>query len=101
MKKFSDFGIKTPSKAFTGTKVEMDMILNKDIAVHDFRIVDSKFSKENANGKCLHLQIAIGTVFHVVFTGSVALMDQIQQVPKEEFPFEAKITKENKRLQFT
>ncbi len=101
MKKFKDFGIETASKAFVGTKIEMDTILNSAIAVHDFRIVDSKFDKGKGTGKCLHLQITSGTAYHVVFTGSGALMDQIQQVPKEEFPFETKIIKENKRLIFT
>ncbi len=101
MKKFSEFGIETTSKAFVGTKIEMDSILNNKIIVHAFRIVDSKFDKAKSNGKCLHLQIMIGAAYHVVFTGSGALMDQIQQVPEGEFPFEAKIIKENKRLIFS
>lgn len=76
--------------------------MNNTIIVHKFRITDSKFSKEKGNGKCLHMQISIDGKFHVVFTGSVALMDLIQQVPETVgFPFETKITKENKRFQFT
>lgn len=101
-KKFSDYKIDTTSKAFVGTKVEIDTILNSNILVQDFRIADSKFTKEKTNAKCLHLQIQIGTIQHVIFTGSVNLMDQIQQVPHPTgFPFETKIVKENKRLLFT
>ena len=101
MKKFSEFGIETASKSFIGTKTEMDNILNNKIMVHAFRIVESKYAKDKSNGKCLHLQIMIGAAYHVVFTGSGALMDQIQQVPENGFPFESKIIKENKRLIFT
>lgn len=101
MKKFKDFGIESTSKAFVGTKIEVDNILNIEIAVHEFRIVDSKYDKIKGNGKCLHLQISIGTIKHVVFTGSGFLMDAIQQVPKDGFPFTTKIIKDNKRFQFT
>jgi hypothetical protein len=102
MNKFNQFGINTAAKSFVGTKVEIDTILNRNIAVHDFRIVDSKYGEAKGNGKCLHLQITIGETQHVVFTGSGCLMDQIQQVPKPAgFPFETKIQKESKRLFFS
>ena len=100
-KKFSDFNIDTASKAFVGTKLEVDSILNTTIKVHKFKIGPSKFEKQKGNGKCLDLQISIGETKHVVFTGSGVLMEQIQQVPEDGFPFETKIIKENKRLQFS
>lgn len=100
-KKFSDFGIKPAAKAFVGRKIEIDQILNTEITVHDFRIEDSKFTKDKSNNKCLHLQISIGDIKHVVFTGSVCLMDMIQQAPEGALPFVTKIIKDNKQLQFT
>lgn len=100
MKNFKDFGITSTSKAFVGTKVEMHNVLNTDITVHEFRIVESNF-KEKGNGRCLHLQISIGITKHVLFTGSGFLMDAIQQVPEDCFPFATKIIKDNKRLLFT
>lgn len=101
IKRFTDFGIKPVTKAFVGSKIEIDRILNTEITVHDFRIVDSIFTKENSSNKCLHLQIAIGEIKYVVFTGSVSLMDMIQQVPKDGLPFKVTIIKENKQFQFT
>jgi hypothetical protein len=56
---------------------------------------------EKGNGKCLHLQIEVNKTFHVVFTGSVVLMDMIEKVPKDKLPFITTIVKENERLQFT
>lgn len=101
VKKFTDFGIKPSAKAFVGRKIEIDQILNTEIVVHAFRIEDSRFAKENNNEKCLHLQISIGEIKYVVFTGSVCLMDMIQRVPEGGLPFTTKIIKDNKQLQFT
>lgn len=96
MKDFKDFGIKTSLQSFTGDKIKMERILNREISVYDFRIEDSKFK-----GKCLYLQIAIADIKYVVFTGSGALIEMIQQVPKIEFPFKTTILKENERFEFT
>lgn len=99
MKNFKDFGIYSTSKAFVGTKIEIHNILNTDINVHEYRIADSKFQKDKVE-KCLHLQISIGEIKHVIFSGSVFLIDAIQQVPKDGFPFTTKIVKDNKRYMF-
>ena len=61
--------------------------------------MSSKFEK--GNGKCLHLQIKYNDKQHVVFTGSGNLMEQIEQVPKDKFPFETIIEEDDKRLMFT
>lgn len=97
MKSFKDFGVKIETKAFTGEKKTIDKVLNTEIVVVDYKIEDSKIK---AGTKCLHLQIEQGNTRHVVFTGSNNLMAQIQQVPKEEFPFKTTITKDNKIFQF-
>lgn len=101
VKQFKDFGIVPSSKAFVGTKVEIDNILNSEVTVYEFKISDSKFVKENTSGKCLHLQIGIGAAKHVVFSGSINLVEMIQQIPPTGFPFTTRIIKENKRLLFT
>lgn len=100
MKRFSDFGIKTENKAFTGDKVAINKILNKEIAVEAFKIAGSKFI-DKGSGKCLHLQISINGNKKVVFTGSVNLMQQIEQVPQDAFPFITTITNDNDRYEFT
>ena len=99
MNAFKDFQITTSRIAFKGDKIKIDRILNREIIVHDFKIEKSKFEK--ASGKCLHLQIEIGQTKHVVFTGSVNLMDQIEQVSREKFPFRTTIIKESDRFEFS
>jgi len=99
MKQFKDFGIKPSSQSLTGDKIKMERILNREIKVFDYRIEDSKFGKPN--GKCLYIQICIEDVKHVVFTGSSILMEEIEKVPKDGFPFLTKIVKENNRFEFT
>ncbi|MGE0636011.1 MAG: hypothetical protein AB7G44_03480 [Bacteroidia bacterium] len=98
MKKFSDFGIKPTLPSFTGEKIKISKVLNCPVVVHDFRITDSQYGKNNE--KCLTLQIELNGKHHVVFTGSISLMDMIQKVPKAEFPFTTTIEKENERYEF-
>lgn len=99
MNSFKDFGIKPQSKSFEGEKIKIDRILNRTIEVHEYKIEDSKFEK--GNGKCLYMQIVVEGAKRVLFTGSVNLMDMIQQVPQEKFPFKTVIIKENERFEFT
>lgn len=100
MKTFKDFGITPASPSFTGDKIEIYNILNKEIIVNDHKIEPSKYP-EKGNGNRLTLQIKIDEKDRVVFTGSVILMDMIQKVNKEDFPFTATIIKENKGYKFT
>lgn len=97
MKNFKDFGIKSESQGFTGDKIKIMKIINKEITVHAYKIEDSKYS----GGKCLHMQISIGDTKHVVFIGSKRLMEVIERVPKDGFPFITTITKDNERYEFT
>lgn len=100
MKKFKDLGITPVTKIFTGEKIPMLEIINREIVVCDYKIEDSKYAKIG-DGKCLHMQIIIDEVKRVVFTGSVVLMDLIQKVPENELPFITTIVKQNKRFVFT
>ena len=101
MKSFSQFNIQAPSKGFEGDKIKMSRILNREIVVHDFKIEDSKVFKEKGSGKCLQLQISFNNEKYVIFTGSSGLIEVIQQVPENGFPFTATIIKENERFIFT
>ena len=100
MKKFSELGVKSEIKGFSGDKIKMDRVLNRLICVHDFKIEDSKF-KDKGNGKCLYLQIEIDNERRVLFTGSVIMMDMVQKVAKSDFPFSTTIAKLNDRFEFT
>ena len=101
MKQFKDLGIKPDIKSFTGDKIKIKKILNRQITVHDHRIENSKYAESNRNGKCLHLQIELGGTKHVVFTGSSVLMELIERVPKSDFPFTTTIVEENEHYEFT
>lgn len=96
MNKFKDFGIKVTLPAFTGDKIKIDRVLNREITVLDYKIETSKFK-----GKCLYLQIELNNTRHVLFTGSNSLMDAIQQVDRKKFPFITTIVRENERFEFT
>lgn len=99
MKKFSQFGIKPTEQGFTGDKIKINRILNKEITVKAYKIVPSKF-QDKGNGKCLYLQILNGGTENVVFTGSTVLMEQIEMVNKQDFPFKATIVNNNDRFEF-
>lgn len=99
MTNFSDLGIKSEVKSFEGDKIKIDRILNKTIVVEAYKIEQSKFEK--GSGKCLHIQIQVDGNKRVLFTGSSNLMDVIQRVPTNKFPFNTTIVKENERFEFT
>jgi len=100
MKSFSQFDIKITSQAFTGDKIKMSKILNREIVVHHFSIDDSKCFK-GASDKCLKLQISLKDEKHIVFTSSKGLIEMINQVPDDGFPFTTIIKEENERFKFT
>jgi len=99
MKSFKEFGIKPELLSMTGEKIKIAKILNREITVHDYRIEESKFKKEN-NSRCLYLQISIDGMKHIVFTGSFVLTSMISKVNKEDFPFSTMITKEGEHYEF-
>ena len=100
MKNFKDFGITVTSRNFEGDKIKIDKIINKEIIVKDYKIENSKF-QEKGNGKCLYIQILLSGENRVLFSGSGYLMDMIEMVPKDSFPFKATIVRQNERLEFT
>lgn len=98
MNNFKSFGIKPQLSTFTGDKIKIDRILNTEIKVIDFKI---EKSKHKADTNCLTLQIEKAGTKHIVFTGSTILMQMIEQVPKDKFPFTTTIIKESEHLEFT
>ncbi len=98
MNKFSDFGIKAELKNFVGDKISLKRIFNTPVKVLDYKIESSKH-KENT--KCLTLQIEYKEEKRVVFTGSTVLIQQIESVPKDKFPFQTTISNQNEYYEFT
>ena len=98
MNSFSDFNINT--NILVGDKIKMEDIINLTIEVHAFKIVPSKHPKEGFE-KCLHIQIKTNGKDSILFTSSNVLINQISKVPKDGFPFSAKVVKTGKCLRFT
>lgn len=100
MTTFKELGIKPAERGFTGDKIKMSKVLNKQIKVEAYKIEASKFA-DKGNGKRMILQIEVEDKKHIIFTGSIYLMDTIAQVPKDKFPFTTTIIEENERYEFT
>lgn len=100
MTNFKDLGVNTPSPSLKGDKIETRDVLDTEVTVCDYSIVDSKFT-DKGNGKCLRLQLKVEDKDRVLFTGSGVLMDMVEQIPKNKLPFTTKIIKRNRRFEFT
>jgi len=98
MKSFKDFNIKPKITSFVGDKIKMDRIINVPIIVHDYKIDESIVK---AGTKCLTLQIEKNGSRHIIFTSSKILRQQIEAVPKTNFPFLTTIVKDNEYFEFT
>lgn len=96
---FKDLGIKPNTNGvFVGQKIQIQKLFNKQIIVHAYRIENSKYE---GKGRCLTMQVSVDGVQRVVFNGSVTLMEMIEQVPKDKFPFTTTIVQEGERYEFT
>lgn len=97
--KFSDF--KDSTGPLSGNKTKVDDIIGKEIIVHDFKIMKSKYIK-NGNEECLTVQYKLvdSENFNIFFTGSLILKNQCLH-HKEMLPFLTKIEKTNNALKFT
>ncbi len=98
LKKFSDLGIKVPDSSFSGDKIRIDRILNKDIRILDYKVGISQYEK--GSGKLLTLSINVDNEPRIVFSGSTNLINTLELIPKADFPFLGKIVKGDNRLEF-
>lgn len=96
-KRFSDFA--EEPELLNGNKLKIEEILNKEILITGFKISDSKFHKSNSL-KCLTLQFQVDDEKHVIFTGSMVLIGQVEKY-KDEIPFITTIRKIDKYYSFT
>lgn len=98
---FKSLGI-TPKlpESLIGEKIRIEKILNREVIIEKYRIEPSKYPGKG-NGQCLYLQLDIDNSKRVLFTGGTGLIDTIQRIPAESFPFRTTIIKDNDRLIFT
>jgi hypothetical protein len=90
MKDFGEFQIKPDREGFVGDKISINSILNVNIIVVKYKIENSKFE---GKGKRLDLQIIFKNIYRVCWISSKNLIEMIEKVPKDGFPFTAKILK--------
>lgn len=98
MFEFKDFNITSNEKGYKGDKIKTERLIGRQITVHEYKIEDSI---KLPGTKYLCMQISIGEIKHVVFTSGKALMEDIQKVPEDKFPFQTTIVKDNDWLKFT
>ncbi|HHT9139073.1 MAG TPA: hypothetical protein ACFYEK_17745 [Candidatus Wunengus sp. YC60] len=96
-KKFSDFA--KDILPLDGPKIKIDAIINKEVTITGFKIMDSKFEK-NESSRCLTLQIVLDGHKYVLFTGSIILIEQITKY-QCEIPFVTTIKKIDRYYTFS
>lgn len=100
IRKFSDFGIKPERKRFVGEKIKLAKILNTEIMIHWYQIMPSRYP-ERGSDTCLWMQISVDGTKRVAFSIAKVLMEEIQKVPVDHFPFTTKIINDNDIYEFT
>lgn len=88
MKDFGEFNIKHDPKEFSGPKVGINTILNMNIIVEAYRVGPSLIKGKSDR---LDMQILLKGEQRIVWVSSKNLIKMINQVPKENFPFTARI----------
>jgi len=91
VKTFAELNITVKQNGFTGQKIKISKLFNKQIEIHAFKVEPSK-KNENI---LLTLQIKTDNEMRVVFCFSQHLKNILECVPSESFPFVATITNDN------
>jgi hypothetical protein len=99
MKRFSDLNITINTDNFSGEKIKINQILNKSIIIIDYKVVKSKFKDKTED--CLYLAFKYNNNLRITFTGSKILINILNLIQKDDFPFETKIKLKNKGYIFT
>jgi hypothetical protein len=94
IQRFSDFAI-AESGPFSGEKIGIEDVLDKEVVVTDFAVRPSKI-KKNAGEDCLYLQLKMNGRTRMMITGSKVLMKQIKTY-QSHIPFAARIIRKNKK----
>ena len=98
MNNFKDFDIKPKITSFVGEKIAVQKLFNLPIVVLAFK---TEPSKHKEGTQLLTLQIEKGGEKRIVFTGSTILIQMIEKVPDNKFPFTTTIKGDNDYYEFT
>jgi RNA-directed DNA polymerase len=89
MKKFSELNIDNKlSDLYIGNKISINDIINKKIIIFKYNLEKSKYKDSY-----LKLQIKLNNEDRIVFTGSKNLINTINKIEKNDFPFETTVMK--------
>ena len=88
MNDFGDFGIVHEPKAFSGQKIGIQSLLNQNIVVEGYRVGPSIIKGKSER---LDLQIRFNGEQRVTWASSKNLVAMIEKIPKDKFPFTARI----------
>ena len=97
MRQFSELGIKPETSGFSGDKIKVANVLNRQIIVNRYDVRPSQYKQGK---ECLYLQLTLDNVNRVLFVGSATLINTLRQIPESAFPFTATIINDNNRLEF-
>lgn len=100
MKSFKDLNIDVKPDNYIGEKIKIDRILNKEFILLDFKVVESKFKKDDKSNKLLTLQIEMDDEKRIIFTGSSMLIKAAELINKTDLPISCSIIKEDKHYCF-
>ncbi len=98
MTDFKDFKLIPEISTFTGDKIKIDRVLNTRIQVLAYKVSKSKYED---SGDLLTLQIQKSGQKHVIFTTAKILIQLLEKIPKDKFPFNTTIVRENEYYEFT
>jgi len=93
MKKFSDLNINVVPDSFIGEKIKIEKILGSEFILLDYKIIDSKFKKDDKPKKLLTLQIEYNNENRVIFSGASILIKTAEQINKDDLPISCTIDK--------
>lgn len=97
IKQFKDLNIEAiVVNEFIGDKIDMKRIINRPIIVHKAKIQPS-----NYDGLRLAMQIELNNEMRVAWNASKFLMNAIEQMKDDDFPFATTIVNENDCYKFT
>lgn len=97
MNKFSDFNIE-PNLPLAGNKISVTSLYNKEVIITNFKFTDVAFEGKLQETVIVQFKHYEEDQYHVFFTRSQIVKDQLRRVDKSKLPFKATVIHENNCL---
>ena len=89
MERFSDF-VTDEEKAFSGDKVRVNDLINKEIIIIRYKVRPSKYKEKSDRCTTVQFKYENSNEEKIFFTGSSVIIEQLEKY-KEKLPFYAVI----------